>query len=187
MFQASFIIDRLMPVGVLVLAALVGSPANAAPPVATASIPQAPTAQSYSAAERLARIDALHAELQEAKLRAEIAKAKAEASGTPTIPGTNAGLTPPLPPTGAVLPPLPADGFVGVSRHAHRRPVSHWPGLAVTEVTGTTDAPRAIVQTAAGGARLVQIGSVIEGVKVVAIRADGLTVADAGGKTHTYN
>ena len=140
-----------------------------------------------SAMDRLARLDQLHAEIEEAKLRAELAKANNDAR---TGGGSSAGaglLTPPIPGmTGGAaqnLPPIPG----GNTSNARRSVTgSDRPTYSLVEVWGNQTDRHAVIRIG-GRDRIVEVGERISVGTITAITNNSVLFRDAQGRTRVIN
>jgi len=161
--------------------------------------PRGPTNQiqeqhaPVSSAERLFRLDQLRADLEEAKLRAQIAKANADAK--PTSAGSTmsfpAGMsTPPLPVPGGntssfgLIPPLPSSDSAARSKVAlDSTPMA--PAVEVVEAYGVGKARQAIINVG-GTKRIIRVGDHLMGGVVVSIAPGAVSVRNSRGRFKTY-
>ena len=152
----------------------------------------------------LAEMDTLRADIERAKLKAELAKYQAQErdatnpASAPTsmsggaVPSTTATSLPPMPifPVGGGqmapsldMPPLPPSR----SGMAQVRPRSSGPaGLQFLEAWGAGNDIQARVETSTGE-RIVKVGDAVAGGRVASITGSALTVRDAKGHSRTFN
>lgn len=172
--------------------------------VVTASVPTAsaptPPPVPFAGPARLESLDNLRAQIEEAKLRRDLAKLKAEerdaTNGAPAgaIAGTSNMALPPLPaiPVGGIpsmmpssldIPPLPNGRQAGGARAGER---AAGPEIQFLEAWGSGGEIQGRVQTPSGE-RIVRVGDVIPGGRVTRITGNALTITDTRGKARTYN
>ncbi|WP_206245874.1 hypothetical protein [Novosphingobium terrae] len=142
-----------------------------------------------STAERLYRLDQLRADLEEAKLRAQIAKANQEAKGQgstaaamPPIPGLGMGASPAL----GLLPPLPTTSAPARPKGGLDTLPDAAPTVEVMETYGVGKDRQAIVNIG-GAKRIVHVGDLVMGGTVVAIGTASISVRGSRGRLTTYN
>lgn len=177
----------------------------AATSVGGASTPVA--GQTYAApvsGDPLAEMDTLRADIERAKLKAELAKYQAQErdattpASAPTsmsggaLPSTTASSLPPMPifPVGGGqmapsldMPPLPPNrgGMAQV-----RPRTSGAADLQFLEAWGAGNDIQARVETSTGE-RIVKVGDAVAGGRVASITGSALTVRDAKGHSRTFN
>jgi hypothetical protein len=153
--------------------------------LAAPAIPAPASSAPASPVDRLEQLDQLHADLELAKLRAEVAKANAEAREAALGPALSAPGGPPMPqlgPGGPILsiPPIPPSG---PSAGKAKDKASEAPAFALVEAWGAGEARQAIIHSGAGD-RLVRVGDQIPPGVVTAIGGGSVTYRDALGRTH---
>jgi hypothetical protein len=133
-------------------------------------------------------LDQLHADLELAKLRAELAKANAEAREAAVGPALGAPGGPPMPqlgPGGPIL-SLPPIAPPGASTGKDKAKVSEAPAFTLVEAWGAGTERQAIIHSDAGD-RLVRVGDQIPLGVVTAISGGSVTYRDALGRTHSID
>ncbi len=169
----------------LTLAPSCGALAAPAPGV-LAPPPSAPA----SPVDRLEQLDQLHADLELAKLRAEIAKANAEAREAAAGPALGGPGGPPMPQLGPGSPilslaPIAPPGL-SAGKAKGKAEASEAPAFTLVEAWGAGTERQAIVHSDAGD-RLVRVGDQIPLGVVTAISGGSVTYRDALGRTHNID
>ena len=165
---------------------LAASSAPAAPP---ATVPEAPASAPADPLDRLEQLDQLHADLELAKLRAQIAKANAEARDAANGPAVGAAGGPPMPqfgPGGPML-NLPQLALPGSAAGKGKdKGKGDAPSFTLVEAWGAVADRQAIIHSDAGD-RLVRVGDQIPLGLITAITGGAVTYRDAKGQSHTID
>lgn len=150
--------------------------------------PQRAMPTPFSASARLAKLDELHAQVEEAKLRAALAKANSDAQAPGGAGSTM--LAPPLPTspssTNLLTPPLPTSD-VGPARDAGATRQPSAPRYALIEAWGAGTSRQAIIGSSSGSSRLVHVGDRITGGTITDINSNSVTYKDSRGKRHVID
>lgn len=198
-FTTDFGIKNGVCAGVFALACAGHAMAAPAPtaPVRGQSVPALVQEQHApaSSAERLYRLDQLRADLEEAKLRAQIAKANQDAKGqtaSPNMAMPGGAVTPPLPGMGTgnsaslgLIPPLPSQTDVAGRAKGLQDLVQSASAFEVLETFGVGKARQAIVNMG-GTKRIVHVGDRFMGGTVVSIGAATVNVRQNRGYYKSY-
>lgn len=161
--------------------------ASSAPAAPLAAVPDAPESAPAAPLDRLEQLDRLHADLELAKLKAEIAKADADARNASASPALGAAGGPPMPqfPTGSAmynLPQLPGSA----AGKAKDKPKADAPSFTLVEAWGTGTDRQAVIHSDAGD-RLVRVGDQIPLGLITAITGGAVTYRDAQGQSRSID
>ena len=147
-----------------------------------------------SPVERLEQLDQLHADLELAKLRRDIAKTNAEARDAASGPTLGAAGGPPLPQIGPNSPllnlppivPSGADAGKGKAKGKDKAEASDAPTFTLVEAWGAGAERQAIIHSETGD-RLIRVGDQLPVGVITAISGGEVTYRDAHGRTHAID
>jgi hypothetical protein len=163
--------------------------ASSVPAAPLAAVPEALASAPANPLDRLEQLDQLHADLELAKLRAEIAKADADARNAAAGPAVGAAGGPPMPqfgPGSAILnlPQLaPPGSAAGKGKDKGKADA---PSFTLVEAWGGGADRQAVIRSDAGD-RLVRVGDEIPLGLITAIAGGAVTYRDAKGQSHTID